>query len=304
MVSRAPTTWVARGAAYGADGRWFGWLGVVLALLVLIVLSVWIGAVGAEQVARRPAREELRTDSSARSPQANPVSDLAALVRTDRVGIWRSVPLRRGLVVLAVLPGLGALAGDMEWQMLSILPGLVASAAALLFGVNSWCLDGGGALWRDSLPISPGRVFGSRVIVLLEVVLIVIVATVLLASVRAGLPTVPQLVAVFCATVVASVQVVATSLRWSVRQPFAVDMRSARATPAPPLMMVGYSTKLALVTTLTGLAFTVTAALVDWRWSLLVALPLLVVSGRRLLRTRHEWADPPIRSRVVSTVSS
>ena len=50
--------------------------------------------------------------------------------------------------------------------MLTILPGLVASGGALLFGVNSWCLDGRGALWRDSLPVTPKRVFMSRVIVL------------------------------------------------------------------------------------------------------------------------------------------
>ena len=57
------------------------------------------------------------------------------------------------------MPGAVALAGDLEWWMLTVLPGLVASGGALLFGVNTWCLDGRGALWRDSLPVvAAGRV--------------------------------------------------------------------------------------------------------------------------------------------------
>ena len=37
-------------------------------------------------------------------------------------------------------------------------------------------------------------------------------------------------------------------MRWSAQRPYPVDMRSARATPAPPGVMVGYSTRLALST--------------------------------------------------------
>ena len=77
--------------------------------------------------------------------------------------------------------------------------------------------------------------------------------TVVLAMLRAGLPTVPELVALICATLVVCAQVVSASMRWSVQRPFAVDMRSARATPAPPVVMVGYSTRLALGTTMVGL---------------------------------------------------
>ena len=79
------------------------------------------------------------------------------MLRIDRAAIWRSVPLRRGHDGARLMPGAVALAGDLEWQMLTMLPGLVASGGALLFGVNTWCLDGRGALWRDSLPVSPRR---------------------------------------------------------------------------------------------------------------------------------------------------
>jgi hypothetical protein len=102
---------------------------------------------------------------------------------------------------------------------------------------------------------------------------------------------------------VVSFQVVATSLRWSVRNPFAVDMRSARATPAPPLVMVGYSARLALSTTLTGLVFTV-AAHASWRWAPLVALPFLLYSAYRLVGTAEVWNDAETRCRVVATVAS
>ena len=45
---------------------------------------------------------------------------------------------------------------------MTILPGLVASGGALLFGVNAWCLDARGVLWRESLPAGPRQVFAAR----------------------------------------------------------------------------------------------------------------------------------------------
>jgi len=110
-------------------------------------------------------------------------------------------------------------------------------------------------------------------------------------------------VAVVCAAVVVIVQVVATALRWSVRRPYSVDLRSSRATPAPPLVMVGYSARLALTTTFTGLLFNLTSR-APWMWSLLLAVPFLVWSGVKLARTARAWADPSARSRVVATVTS
>ena len=303
LLNHTPTVRIALGALYGSGGDWGPWLTVLGWLAALGVAAVVAGAALAHAVAGRPARDELREEGAVRPPRPNPTSDLVALLRTDRASTWRSVPLRRGLAVLALLPGLVALAGGLDWAMLCILPGLVASGGALLFGVNSWCLDGRGALWRDSLPVSANLVFGSRVFVLVEVLLLATFLTLALASLRAGLPTPAQLVAVLCAAAVVSVQVVSASLRWSVRRPFAVDMRSARATPAPPLVMVGYSARLAVTTTLTGMLFTLTARVGDWHWSLLVALPFLLFSARKLVVTSHEWADPETRCRVVATVA-
>jgi hypothetical protein len=276
---------------------------VTLSLVIITLVAVAMGALAAAAVARRPTHDEVRLESSSYQPRRHPTSDFMAMVRTDRVGIWRSVPLRRGLAVLMVMPGLVAIAGGLEWYMLPILPGLVASGGALLFGVNSWSLDGRGALWRESLPGAARVVFVSRAYVLGEVLLIASAGTMVLASLRAGLPSASELAAVASASVVVVVQVVSASLRWSVRRPFSVDLRSARATPAPPLVMVGYSSRLALATTMVGMFFSLLAR-VSWEWSVLMAVPFLLVSAARLVRTGRAWTEPATRSRVVATVAS
>jgi hypothetical protein len=42
----------------------------------------------------------------------------------------------------------------------------------------------------------------------------------------------------------------------------------------------------------------------DWRLSLLLAMPCLLWSATRLVRTRRRWQDPVVRARVVSTVAA
>ena len=251
------------------EGTWVRFFVTLAVLLVLVVVAVALGAVPAHLAARRTPRDELRVETGVRPARRDTGSDLRALVRIDRGSVWRSVPMRRGLMVLAIGPGLVALAGNLEWNAMTILPGLVASGAALLFGVNAWCLDGRGALWRESLPSGPRTVFAARVLVLGEWLLVASGVTLVLASLRAGLPAPHELSALLATLVVVTVQVVSASMRWSAKRPFSVDMRSARATPAPPVVMVGYSARLALSTTMTGLVF-----------SGLARLPLLVAVDR------------------------
>lgn len=100
------------------------------------------------------------------------------------------------------------------------------------------------------------------------------------------------------------VQVTAASMRWSQQHPHAVDLRSARATPAPPTAMIGYSARLALSTTVTGLLFSGIAQLDDARVPLLLAVPMLAWSGWRLLRVQRRWCDPAQRAVVVLTVTA
>jgi hypothetical protein len=304
VLDRSPTVKLYLIVLQGAGGQWAGWAFGVAVLIALIAVTALAGLVPARWALHRPLREELRLESGIHEARPRPRSDLAAMIRLDRASVWRSVPLRRGLFVLGLMPGGVALAGDLTWDLVTVLPGLVASGGALLFGVNAWCLDGRGALWRDSLPAEPGVAFASKAIVLTEVLLVPASLTLLLASFRAGPPTSAEIASVLAATLVVCLQVVAASMRWSVRRPFASELRSARATPAPPVVMVGYSARLALATTMVGLLFSATSQAADWRPAVLLAVPLLCWSGYRLAATASAWTEPQVRARVVAVVAT
>ena len=304
LLDRSPTVRVFLAAAYGTGHQWLLWAVSMITLALLFMVATLSGLLPARWALHRALREELRLESGHIEPRPNPTTDLRAMVRVDRASIWRAVPLRRGLMVLALMPGLVAVAGSLHWDMITILPGLVASGGALLFGVNTWCLDGRGALWRDSLPVSGSVAYYAKVIVLFEVLLSAAGFTILLAALRAGAPTSAELASAIAAAVVVATQVVATSMKWSVERPFAMDMRSARATPAPPVVMAGYSARLALRTTVVGLIFSGTALAPDWRLAALVAVPTLCWSAWRLVRTANLWAVPEVRARVISVVAT
>jgi len=304
VLDRVPTDRILLTVLDGSGARWVLW-GTGVATIVLIGLAaVVLGGFPARWALNRPMREELRLESGRHQAKAMPGSDFVMMLRIDRGAVWRSVPLRRGLMVLALMPGGVALAGRLEWQMLTILPGLVASGCALLFGVNTWCLDGRGALWRDSLPVSPRTVFLVRGVVLLEVLISSAALSLVLAVLRAGRPTPVELAALICSTLVVAIQVVSASMRWSITRPFSVDLRSARATPAPPVVMAGYSARLALATTVTGLIFSGLAQVDDVRYVVGVAIVFLLWSSWRLERSAERWEDPVTRSRVVSVVAA
>ncbi len=305
VFDHSPTLQVLLIALRGRDGQWLAWITGSLALTCMLLVAVCAGAWVNHAVARRQPREELKEAGRSVTPRATPPSDFAALVRTDRASVWRSVPLRRGFVVLALLPGLVSAAGRLEWAMLPILPGLVAAGGALLFGVNAWCLDSTGALWRDSLPVAPEKVFYARVRVLLEILLIAMVTALVVAGLRAGsTPTAAELASLLATTVVVSLQVVARSMHWSVRRPYAMDLKSSRGTPAPPSVMVVYSSYLALTCTLTGMVFTITAQASSPLWALLWAVPFALAAIRRIVTTAGEWGRPDVRAWVVSTVAA
>lgn len=303
VLQASPTTGITVASLQVAGGLTWFYVRVLLLLVLITLGAVAVGARLAAAVAKRPARDEFRLETAAYQSRTNPQSDLVALVRVDRFAIWRSVPLRRGLAVLVVMPGLVALAGDLQWSMITVLPGLVASGGALLFGVNAWSLDGRGALWRDSLPVEPVLVFAARAWVLGEVLVVATAGTIVMSSLRAGMPSAAELSAVVCGALVVVLQVVSGSMRWSVRRPFSVDLRSARATPAPPMVMVGYSARLAFSTTMVGIFFSVLAR-VSWEWSVLCAVPMLLFSAWRIVRTSGAWTEPETRCRVVSTVAA
>jgi hypothetical protein len=212
--------------------------------------------------------------------------------------------MRRGLLVLGIGPGAIALMTSMSWNSIVLLPGLAASGAALLFGVNAWCLDGKGMVWRSTLPVSPGTVFTARTLIVLECILATSAITLVMAMVRAGLPSLIMGLAVLACWVVVSLQVLATAMWWSVRSPYGVDLTSPRATPAPHAVMAGYSGRMALSTTLTGLWFSAVGALFWWWLPLVSAVPFVLWSGLRLRRARRVWLDAPERARITLAVAA
>lgn len=306
LLDRIPSAWIVIVVlAPAGSGAWGTWAIGVLAFVGAGLAAAALGGTLATVVSRRSPREEARAEGQVFSPLPMPRSDLAAMVRTDRASVWRSVPLRRGFFVLALLPGLVAAGGRLSWDMMPILPGLVAAGGALLFGINAWCLDGVGALWRDSLPVDPQVALVARMRVLTEILGIATVLTLLVGGVRAGrLPTGCEVAALIATVVVVTLQVVARSMQWSVRRPYAMDLRSARGTPAPPFAMLAYSSWLAFSSTMTGMVFAVTSRTGDPTWPLVIALPFVIAAVRRLIITAGEWSRPDVRARVVATVSA
>ncbi|WP_439937536.1 hypothetical protein ACS3YM_16590 [Nocardia sp. N13] len=303
LVRSLPTTWLADTMQTAR------WPLAAAVLLVLAVGAVLLGALPARWALGQPPREELRVQSGVHEARHVPEPrwgspDRALLRRLDRGSVWRSVGMRRGLLVLGLGPGLIALVAGLEWSSVMLLPGLTASGAALLFGVNAWCLDGKGMVWRETLPVSDADVFDVRALVVAECMAVVSGVTVVLALLRNGPPPLVTGVAVLACWLVVLVQVLAIVMTWSIRSPYSVDLSSPRATPAPHGAMAAYAGKLSLVTTLTGMLFT-GVAVMPWAWlPLAVAVPFLAWSTRKLLRARRRWLTPAERARVVLTVAA
>jgi hypothetical protein len=303
LVRALPTTWLAEAAPTAR------WPVAVLVLLVVAAALVVVGARPAAWALGLPPREELRVQSGVHEARHVPEPrwgspERALLRRLDRGSIWRSVGMRRGLLVLGFGPGLIALVTGLQWSSVMLLPGLTASGAALLFGVNAWCLDGKGMVWRETLPVSARDVFDVRALVVAECMVMVSGVTVVLALLRNGLPPLVTGLSVAACWLVVVVQVLAVVMTWSVRSPYSVDLSSPRATPAPHAAMAGYAGRLSLVTTLTAMLFTAFAAL-PWAWlPVVVAVPVLAWSSYRLRRARRRWLDPADRARVVLTVAA
>lgn len=302
VLDASPTRYVAQAIREGV-GEW--WWVTVVGEAVLILAAVAVGVRPAASALRRTPREELHIESGSHPARSAPRSDLAMLRRLDRASVWRSVPMRRGLIVLSIGPSLVALVGGLPWASIAVLPALVASGGVLLFGVNSWCLDGRGLLWRESLPVEPSAVFTARAVTLAEWVGLSAALTVLVASLRAGVPSPAEALAVTCVWVVVTTQVVAVAMSWSGRRPFAADMRAARSTPAPPIVMLGYSARLAASTTLTALLLAYPAQVPGLTWMTpAMAVPFVAWSWVRLRRARRRWVDAPQRACVVVAVAA
>jgi hypothetical protein len=306
-----PTQRVAISAAQGSQGRlweWsplLGWAPVLILLVLASVAAFAAGVAACRWTLGRASDGGLQPESRPVRRRATATADLLALMQVDRASVWRSAPLRRGALVMAILPGAIAAVTEPRWDSLVLLTGLVAAGAGLLFGVNAFGVDGPGALTLEGLPIDPALRFWAKTVVILEFCGLTIGGALAVGALRAdGRPTSAQMTALLAATVVTSLAVAAFCMRVSVQSPHRSDLRGRRDTPAPPGAMVGYSARLAWRTTWVAMALSI-VALAPWAWlPLVVAVPMASLAGLSLIRSAALWQDEAVRARVVSTVSA
>jgi hypothetical protein len=303
LLDRSPTSRVVVGAIAGSQGRYGRWALTTGALLCVAWISARVGNRACAWAIRRTAplgRAELApvTRRGARR------SMLAELIAVDLYSVWRSTPLRRGALVLAALPGGVALLAHPTWPSITLLPGLVAAGAGLLFGVNAFCLDGAGALWVASLPHPPRHTFVAKLVVVGRTCLVAVLLAVGLAATQVReAPSAAAVVALFGSVVGSTLLVVASCGRLSVHHPHKADLRGPRDTPAPPAAMAVYSMRLALGTTWAGLAFAGASGSGSLGAALAACVAVLCLAARSILRTVQAWEQPALRARVVTTVS-
>ncbi|MBW3639508.1 MAG: hypothetical protein KY451_06655 [Actinobacteria bacterium] len=232
-------------------------------------------------------------------------STLRELVAVDRASVWRAPALRRGGLVLAVMPGLIAAGAAVPWQSMVILPGLVAAGAGLLFGVNAFCLDGSGALWLASLPSEPRLVARAKTFVLGETVLGAVTIAAVAGSLRSpGSPTVAEVAAIVAAGLACTAVVVAQCMRASVRRPHHALLAGVRDAVAPPGALAFASVRLAVPTACVGVVIATASATGRWWLPIVIAVPIVLAAGLSLNRTLRRYGDPVIRARLVSVVAS
>jgi hypothetical protein len=287
------------------DGPGLRWAVTTAALLVLSVLGLVTGTRACAWAVSRPS-DATSTGTSVvvrRRPARG--SAVAELIAVDRASVWRASALRRGGLVLAVLPGVAAIGAAVPWQSLVVLPGLVAAGSGLLFGINAFCLDGSGAVWLASLPHDPRLLARAKLRVLIETVAASIVVVLAAGSVRSpGTPTAAQLTAIVASAFACGAVVVATCMALSVRRPHRADLNGPRDAVAPPGALTLASVRLALPAAFIGFLIEGSSRSDIWWAPLAAAAPIVALAVVWVRRSLARYGNPLIRSRIVQTVSA
>ena len=305
VLERSPTRSVVSGVIAGGDGHLLRWAATTGVLLTLVAAGLVLGACTCRWALRRPGDAGMSRHTEPVRRRAAKGGALRELVAVNRASVWRAPALRRGGLVLAILPGLIAAGTAVPWESMIVLPGLVAAGAGLLFGVNAFCLDGSGAVWLASLPHDPRLVARAKAIVLAETVLAAVVVAAVAGSLRSpGAPTTAQLAAIAASGLTCTALVVAGSLKMSVRHPHRADLRGPRDAVAPPGALALASARLALPTAFTGIILGSASQLGVWWWPPLLALPVLLLAVLSVMRSLRRYGDPFVRARIVQTVAA
>lgn len=305
VIDASPTRTVVAGIIAGGDGHLLRWALTTAALLLATGVGLLLGARTCAWALRRPgdASQHRHTDPvRRRAPRPSPLRELIAV---DRASVWRAPALRRGGLVLALLPGLIAAGAAVPWQSMIVMPGLVAAGAGLLFGVNAFCLDGSGAVWVASLPHDPSLVARAKAVVLTETVLAAVVVAAVAGSLRSpGEPTATQLAAIVASGLACTAVVVAGALKMSLRHPYRADLRGPRDAVAPPGVLALASARLALPTALVGIVLGGASHADAWWWPPLLATPVVLLCALSVMRSLRRYDDPFQRARIVQVVAA
>jgi len=301
-LAASPTRSVVRAIAAGPGPRW---LVTTAVLVVAAVAGLGLGAGICGWALSRPADAAVAGSTALVRRRPGRRSAVAELVAVDRASVWRAPALRRGGLVLAILPGLAAIGAAVPWQSLVILPGLVAAGAGLLFGVNAFCLDGSGAIWLASLPHDPRLVARAKLQVLVETVAAAVAVVLVIGSIRSpGLPTAAQVSGIASSALGCGAVVVATCLSMSVRRPHRADLAGPRDAVAPPGALALASMRLALPAGFVGLLAEGLSRTGSWWAPPLLAIPVILLSVLWLRRSLAAYAEPLRRSLIVQTVAA
>jgi hypothetical protein len=304
-LDASPTHAVVSGVIAGGSGDHLRWGITTGALLLLVVGGLLAGSAACGWALARPGDAGAGRHSGPVRRRPVHRSPLRELVAVDRASVWRAPALRRGGLVLAVLPGLAAAGAAVPWESLIVLPGLVAAGAGLLFGVNAFCLDGSGAVWLASLPHDPRLALRAKALVLAETVFAAAGVAALAGATRStGDPTAAVLVAIVASTLVSTAVVVSVGLAASVRHPHRADLVGPRDAVAPPGALALASLRMALPTAAVGVLLTGATQLGGWGWPVAVSVPLLLMCGLSVNRSMRRHADPWARARIVQAVSA
>ncbi len=304
LLDNSPTTRVLVGAYDGYNGDYSSWLGVVGLLFIAMVAFMRIGDAVAGWALRRPGDHADRTSSRSVSRRRWSHNVTYALLMVDHASVWRSTPLRRGVLVLVLVPGLISALAGMTWQSLVLVPGLIAAGAGLLFGINAFTLDSTGSVWLSTLPGWVSPAYLAKSLVFFEVALAAVLSALVGGSLRAQpANSLSEVTAAFMSALCCAVLVVALGMRSSLRHPHRADLQGPRDTPATPGVMAAQSMRFAVVTTFTSLYFATLALSGLWWLPLFGALPVLLLSALHWYRTGLAWSHPHVRASVVLTVA-
>lgn len=298
---RLPLAEVAVALLLPGPTRPWVWAGILAVALPLSVLA------GFRATAWALSRRDDGTRAAAgRSLRRRVLSggQLAALMAIDRASVLRSRPVRRGLVLFSIVPGLAAAASGMPWRDIVIIPGLVATGAALLFAINAFSIDGSGAAWLESSPRSVDLAFASKALTVAWFTSLVVGLSLLVAAI--GARSVPRFgdaaVILLCVTSTVAAST-AVAMRQSIRRPFKADLTSPRDTPAPPATMTAHSLRLAATAVLVGMAFVVAIRLPSITPAVGLAVVVLALAVLHLTRSAMLWRQAQRRAAVIAAVA-